>query len=67
MDVRLKQRLIGASVLVLAVVLVVPEVLTGRPDTGLEEVSDGGAAAEGTSASPNATQAVEITLVDLAP
>lgn len=67
MDVRLKQRLIGASVLVLAVVLVVPEVLTGRPDTGLEEVSDGGAAAEETSALPNATQAVEITLVDLAP
>lgn len=67
MDVRLKQRLIGASVLVLAVVLVVPEVLTGRPEGRLEETSEGSAAAEGTVALPNATQEVEITLVDLAP
>ena len=67
MDVRLKQRLIGASVLVLAVVLVVPEILTGRPETGPEEASDGSPGAEANSAPPNATQEVEITLVDLAP
>lgn len=67
MDVRLKQRLIGASVLVLAVVLVVPEVLTGRPETRPEEASEGGAAAPAPAAPPNATQEVEITLVDLAP
>lgn len=67
MDIRLKQRLIGASVLVVLVVLVVPEVLTGRP-----EATGGGASVTGgegvtAAALPNATQEVEIALVDLSP
>lgn len=66
MDIRLKQRLIGAVVLVLLVVLVVPEVLTGRPEVEPMEVAVD-AQSEATAVQPSATQEVEITLVDLAP
>lgn len=65
MDIRLKQRLIGASVLVLLVVLVVPEVLTGRPEATPGEAPVAGA--EAAAVPPDATQEVEITLVDLSP